>query len=87
MLLNAVSLLLLQIILGVIGNARPALQGRPEHMILASSPVSNLIQADERVQGALEDGSLGASHGDSLSREREGCGLPVRADPLAAERQ
>lgn len=86
MLLNAVSLLLLQITLGVIGNAQPAWRGIPEHIILACSPVSNLIQADKRVEGASEDGSLGASHGDSLSREREGWGLPVLADPLAAKR-
>lgn len=69
--LNTVSLLLDQIISGVISSTQPSIQGTQEHMILESSPVSNLIPADKRVERASGDGGgvikcLGARHNDSL---------------------
>lgn len=43
MLLNTVSLLLLEIILGDIASDQPTLRGTLEHMILELNPVFNLI--------------------------------------------
>lgn len=55
------------------------MQGILDHMILEPSPVSNLIQADKRVEGALERrGMLGSQVPHIITacpEERKGRGL------------